>query len=92
MTYWLIFLGLAAWTYLGLLALRGYEDCSIVFVNKGNDSPFPYFNPLWWHKHYKVNFIGVFFLTLIFNLVCPLLSIAYWLVKLIKWICTVGRK
>ena len=36
----------------------------------------------------KVNYFGCFWLTLLFNLICPVVSVCYWFYKL----CTVGRK
>ena len=44
--------------------------------------------PKWIYKHYHVNWFGAFWLTVLFNLICPIASIAYWFYRL----CTVGRK
>lgn len=39
------------------------------------------------YKHFRVNYFGCFCVTLVFNLLCPVLSACYWFYKL----CTVGR-
>jgi hypothetical protein len=45
-------------------------------------------NPIEVYKYFKVNYFGCFWLTLFFNLMCPVLSLCYWFYKA----CTVGRK
>lgn len=40
---------------------------------------------------FSVNFFGVIFLTILFNLLCPIISIFYWICKFIHFIFTVGR-
>lgn len=40
------------------------------------------------YKHMNVNWFGAIVLTLVFNLLCPVLSIGWWF----YWLCTVGRK
>ena len=49
---------------------------------------FEWFSPIWIYKHYKVNYFGTIFLTIVFNVLCPILTIGYWFYKL----CTIGRK
>ena len=49
-------------------------------------------HPAWVYRKFKVNYFGCGLLTLIFNLLCPVVSIIYWLWNLIYFICTVGRK
>lgn len=49
---------------------------------------FRFVNPIWIYHHYKVNYLGVLLLSLLFNLICPFGSLCYW----IKLVCTVGRR
>ena len=86
----IIILILFIWTMIGAVCLKVYEDNSIMVAHSGRE--FPYFNPIWIYKNYDVNFIGVIILTIVFNLACPPISMLYWLIQLIMWICTVGRE
>ena len=88
----IIFIVLVIWNAAGFGILHCYEESSDVYICRSNGQFMPYFNPVWLWKNYKVNVIGCFFLTIIFNLACPLLSVVYWIIKLIGWICTAGRK
>lgn len=95
----IIFIIVVVWNVIGFGILLAYEEGSVVYCNKGSDRVLPYLNPIWLYKNYKVNIIGLLFLTLLFSLICPALSIIYWIavfikwaVVFIKWICTVGRK
>lgn len=47
-----------------------------------------FMNPFWVYKHYRLNYFGVVMVTLGYNLISPLMSLAYWFYKL----CTIGRK
>ncbi len=49
---------------------------------------FEFINPIWLYKHTSVNVFGAIFLSIVFNLMCPIIAIIYWLYKL----CTVGRE
>lgn len=49
-------------------------------------------HPVWLYRKFKVNYFGCGLLTLIFNLLCPVVSVVYWLWNFIYFICTVGRK
>lgn len=46
-----------------------------------------FLNPYLVHKQCSVNWFGAVFLTFIFNLICPVFSLCYWVYIL----CTVGR-
>lgn len=85
----IIFIVAVVWHFIGFSALHFYEDGSTVYQYEGF---VPYLNPVWLWKKYKVNIVGCFFLTILFNLLCPLISVIYWIIKFIGWICTVGRK
>lgn len=87
----LVFLICIGWTFIGFFILHTYEENSCTY-NSSNSDFLCYLNPVWVWKNYKVNVIGCFFLVLLFNLICPLLTVIYWTIKLIGWICTVGRK
>ena len=52
-----------------------------------NASGFEYVNPYWIYEHYQVNRFGSTLVCIMFNLICPIASICYWIYKL----CTVGR-
>ena len=55
-------------------------------LNKFND--FSYVNPIKIYKTYRVNYFGAALICIIYNLLCPICSISYWIYK----ICTFGRK
>ena len=47
-----------------------------------------YVNSVWIYKRYRVNYFGAAVLCILYNLICPIGSICYWIYKL----CTVGRR
>lgn len=49
---------------------------------------FSFMNPIKIYKTYRVNYLGAALICIIYNLLCPIGSIGYWIYK----ICTVGRK
>ena len=49
---------------------------------------FSFLNPIKIYKTYHVNYFGAALICIIYNLMCPVGSIGYWIYK----ICTVGRK
>ena len=49
-------------------------------------------SPVWIYDKFKLNYFGTGLLCLIFNLICPVLSVIVWFCIFIKFICTVGRK
>ena len=53
-----------------------------------NSEGFEYVNPVWIYKRYRVNYFGAGVLCILYNLICPIGSICYWIYKL----CTVGRR
>ena len=55
-------------------------------LNKFND--FSFMNPIKIYRTYRVNYFGAALICIIYNLLCPIGSIGYWLYKL----CTFGRK
>ena len=87
----LIFVITLVWNFIGFYILSFYEESSVTY-NSSNAKALCYLNPLWVWENYKVNVIGCFLLTIIFNLVCPIITVVYWTIKFIGWICTVGRK
>ena len=73
------------WTILGGIAY------AILAVNSDYfryANGFETLNPIYIYKNIRVNFFGLIWVTLAFNLICPLASLGYWFYKL----CTVGRK
>ena len=49
---------------------------------------FSFMNPIEIYRTYHVNYFGAALVCIIYNLLCPIGSIGYWIYK----ICTVGRK
>ena len=49
-------------------------------------------SPVWIYNEWKLNYFGVALLCIFFNLLCPIWTIGVWTVKLLKFICTVGRR
>ena len=49
---------------------------------------FSFVNPFVIYKNIKMNWFGTILLTIIFNIMFPLIAVLYWLYKLV----TVGRK
>ena len=83
MIFWNIIGLLIIWSVLGLIVFNIFgEDTRI------DDGKLDFLTPKWIYHNYEVNWFGAFCLTLLFNLMCPLMSIGFWFYKL----CTVGRK
>ena len=53
-----------------------------------NSEGLEYVNPVWIYKRYRVNYFGAAVLCILYNLICPIGTICYWIYKL----CTVGRR
>ena len=62
----------------------GFTVCMTAINSEG----FEYVNPVWIYKRYRVNYFGAAVLCILYNLICPIASICYWIYKL----CTVGRR
>ena len=72
---------LMVWSVGGALIL-----CICGVLTKFND--LSYVNPIKIYRTYRVNYLGAALICIIYNLLCPIGSIGYWIYK----ICTVGRK
>lgn len=79
------------WIVFGFYIFKEYEDSSGTY-NYRCEPVFAYLNPVWLYRNYRVNYFGAFLLTLVFNLINPLVTVIYWPCVFIKWITTVGRK
>lgn len=78
---------LFAWNLIGCLVYVGIQlEATHDFI------PYVLLNPCDIYDIWKVNYFGCGLLTIIFNLLCPVLTIIYWVYKLIYFICTVGRR
>lgn len=79
----MIWFCLILWIILGgVFSFLPYKSYSIF-------GSFGYLNPFFlYYYHSDLNWFGVICLGLFYNLLCPLITIAYWLYKL----CTIGRK
>ena len=79
------------WSVIGviLLGISGIID---------NTKDLEFLDPVWLYDRYdKLNYLGIFFVFLGYNLISPIMSICYWLAKLlmatkIYKIFTIGRK
>lgn len=80
----LIFAVLFAWHICGIII---YAIISAM-TTKNNNFRLISLNPIWIYKNFKVNYFGCFCLSLLFNILCPIVTIFYWFYKL----CTIGRK
>lgn len=60
-----------------LIALLGIESDGLEYVN-----------PVWIYKRYYVNYFGAALICILYNMLCPIGSIYYWIYKL----CTIGRR
>lgn len=49
-------------------------------------------SPVWIYDEWNLNYFGTGLVCLIFNLLCPIVSIIVWFCIFLKFICTVGRK
>lgn len=77
-----IFKAVLAWNMLGLIVL------SWIPYTRNTDSLHNIFNPKGIYNNINVNWFGCLLLTVLFNLLCPVMTICYWFVQL----CTFGRK
>lgn len=73
---------LILWSLLGLAALV------TITYSRESHVPEEFLNPVHIYRYTSVNWFGCILLTLFYNLLCPMLSVGYWLYKL----CTIGRK
>lgn len=64
------------------LVISGY------IMQETGSSGFEFVNPVWLYHHFRVNWVGLILLTILFNAVSMPYSIGYWIYKL----CTYGRK
>ena len=79
------------WSVIGvvLLGISGIID---------NTKDLEFLDPVWLYDRYdKLNYLGIFFIFLGYNLACPIMSVCYWIAKLlmatkIYKIFTIGRK
>ena len=73
------------WNLTGLIFFSIF--CTETSIN-GGTIEWENLNPKYIYERFCVNWFGAIFLTLIVNLLCPIVSIIYWFYKL----CTVGRR
>ena len=82
----LYILGLLMWAMIGAAIICVLGSCGLSIVAYSDGCEF--FNPLYCHKHARVNWFGAFMVALGFNLLSPLWAAGFWFYKL----CTVGRR
>ena len=83
----MLFIILFFWNMVGFVIYLGIQLTATMITK-----PYTLLNPCDVYKLWAVNYFGCALLTLIFNLLCPVMSIIYWLRKFIYFICTVGRR
>ena len=79
------------WSVIGvvLLGISGIID---------NTKDLEFLDPVWLYDRYdRLNYLGIFFVFLGYNLISPIMSVCYWIAKLlmatkIYKIFTIGRK
>ena len=79
------------WSIIGvvLLGISGIID---------NTKDLEFLDPVWLYDRYdKLNYLGIFFVFLGYNLISPIMSVCYWIAKIlmatkIYKIFTIGRK
>ena len=79
------------WSIIGvvLLGISGIID---------NTKDLEFLDPVWLYDRYdKLNYLGIFFVFLGYNLISPIMSVCYWIAKLLMAtkvykIFTIGRK
>ena len=79
------------WSVIGvvLLGISGIID---------NTKDLEFLDPVWLYDRYdRLNYLGIFFIFLGYNLISPIMSVCYWIAKLlmatkIYKIFTIGRK
>lgn len=74
-----VFIILLFWSSIGAIS-------GVLPIDESEECDF--FNPVWIYNHRRVNYFGASLIGVLYNFVCPLASIYYWIKKL----CTVGRK
>ena len=73
---------MGTWIGINILALF------ILFILSVDGANFSFVNPMVIYKNIKVNWFGAWALTILANVLLPLVAIPYWIYKL----CTVGRQ
>lgn len=84
----MLLLKFIVWSVMGfvILAMFCVEEDADNFI--ANASSCDFLNPIYIYESVNVNWFGCFWITLVVNLLCPVVTICYWFYKL----CTVGRK
>lgn len=80
-----LFFVLAVWSVVGMLILATIAENDSILANCPNSD---FLCPFWIYSHYNLNWFGTIVVCLLFNALCPMLSMGYWICKL----CTFGRK
>ncbi len=71
------------WNFIGLFIVGCLSKCSDLDE---------YLNPISIYHNTHLNIFGCIVFTIIRNLLCPFISIIYWICLLVDWLMTVGRK
>lgn len=77
---------LALWTGIGALLLFVLFSINKTPVQEAKGLEF--LNPCWLWRRYKLNVVGAALLAMMFGILCPPLTVGYWIYKLF----TAGRK
>ena len=80
---WIVFV----WSILGgIILMIAHCDSGLGAIDMADGWEFV--NPIHIYKYNKVNWFGAIIVALVYNALCPIGSICYWLYKL----CTIGRE
>ena len=75
------------WNIFGFVVYAGIQLNATWFTDD-----YSLLNPLDIYALWDVNYFGCALLAIIFNLLCPALTILYWFSKFMHFICTIGRR
>ena len=84
----MIIWALLFWNLLGFCVYSGIS----IEANRYTHREYYFLNPIDIYDKWNVNYFGCVLLTIIFNLMCPIMTIGYWFFKFMKFVCTVGRR
>jgi hypothetical protein len=74
---------LVLWSLIGFLVIGRLSNVSDLYE---------YLNPISIYHNTHLNIFGCIVLTIIRNLLCPVMSVIYWTAIFFYWLMTVGRK
>lgn len=80
------------WNCVGIVWIEKLKDFVPSYNNFDDDKPLAFLTPSWVYEHCNVNYLGVVLIIAFAFSLCPIGATIYWLVCVIKFLMTVGRK